>query len=1161
MPQPDALTQITSVDAGPGQRQGLWHNFGVQDGLPTSFMVSLAQDQRGDLWFGTYGGGLCRYDGAQFTTYPGLTDQIKSVAFLFADRQGRLWFTATSKDSNSIYAFDGAQLTTFPAREQIPHKNVCPVREDRRGHLWFFATDESHYMNWAAGDLYRYDGRTLVAFNAAGVLPERGVTSMLEDRHGHLWFGTRDSGVYRCDGEECVALTARDGLPNKTMHVLHEDRRGHLWFSSGTDLHRYDGEQFTALSVPDAQEYGQIHKLIEDRAGHLWISVYNDGVYRYDGQAFTHYTTLDGLTHNSVLDMLADRDGALWFTTHGGGISRYDGTQLQNFTTEDGLAGNHTFSVFEDRHHHLWIGTQTGGVSRYDGAHMETFTQQDGLAGNAVWGIAEDLQGRLFFANRDSGLVVYDGKVFRSIEVSDGQENYSSLHPITLLVDHQGRLWVGGWRGGVLRFDDDACIPIKTDDAADLPSVRSIVETRNGDLFVCSARGLYRYDGEKLTAFPGPQEAWSFVQALCEDRQGHFWIGSRQTGLHRYDGHQNTAYTMRDGLAENHIRCITEDDRGHLWIGTFGGGVSRFDGLVFQRLSRHDGLVNDTVNDIHQDPDGDIWIATEGGLTRYRPHRTAPAVRLTDLVADRRYGPVDAVELQASQHFVSFEFQGRSLSTGPDHMAYVYRLQGHDDQWRPCYERRVDYHDLPLGNYTFEVKAVDRDLNYSEPATVRLQLVPDARDQRIDELEQRVHARTAALEAANAQLATRARQAEVAAAVERVRTQVFSMQQAEDLDQVVLALGRELQDLGIAYHTCGLQILGEGGLHAQRIALRHGSTAVARTRTDGWHAQSSVYKAWQQQQAVYRADLQKDNPDGDDGLLKAGVRAVIDVPFSYGTLALSSENPNAFWPPDIEILQAFAAAIEGAYARYLDFQRLEESNRQIQEATRHKSDFLARMSHDLRTPMNAIIGYTRILLRRAVDKLEPRQFKNLENIEASAQNLLSLINEILDLSRIEAGRVEVNAEEVDVKRLVAECATAIAPLIKPEVELKQELADVPALHTDADLMRRVVMNVLGNAVKFTEHGSITISLQTANSGVTLTIADTGPGIPASDLPYIFEEFRQVEGQSAIKTQEGSGLGLAIVKGTVELLGGTIAADSTVGKGTTFILCIANYQAQ
>ena len=235
---------------------------------------------------------------------------------------------------------------------------------------------------------------------------------------------------------------------------------------------------------------------------------------------------------------------------------------------------------------------------------------------------------------------------------------------------------------------------------------------------------------------------------------------------------------------------------------------------------------------------------------------------------------------------------------------------------------------------------------------------------------------------------------------------------------------------------------------------------------------------------------------------------------------------------------------------------LEAANREIQETTRRKSAFLASMSHDLRTPMNAIIGYTRILLRRVKDALEPRYYRNLENIEASSQNLLSLINEILDLSRIEAGRIEIKPTEVDLKALASECAASVAPLVRDGVEMKQDVQDVPSIYTDGDLLRRVAMNLLGNAVKFTEAGSITLSVRPVDGQVEISVADTGVGIPPEDLPYIFEEFRQVERGGA--EVQGSGLGLAIVKKSVELLGGTIGAESEEGKGTTFILQIEDY---
>ena len=228
--------------------------------------------------------------------------------------------------------------------------------------------------------------------------------------------------------------------------------------------------------------------------------------------------------------------------------------------------------------------------------------------------------------------------------------------------------------------------------------------------------------------------------------------------------------------------------------------------------------------------------------------------------------------------------------------------------------------------------------------------------------------------------------------------------------------------------------------------------------------------------------------------------------------------------------------------------RVEERTAELAQANRHKSEFLASMSHDLRTPMNAIIGYTRILLRRAKDALDDRQYRNLENIQTSADNLLALINEILDLSKIEAGRVEIVPVDVDLRRLVSACVTSVP--VKPDVRLEERIHEVDSVRTDGDILRKVVMNVLGNAAKFTEHGSITVSLQPIDEWIELSVADTGPGIPAEDVPRIFDEFRQVDRDGG---PEGTGLGLSIAKKSIELLGGTISVESKVGEGTTFTL--------
>jgi len=240
------------------------------------------------------------------------------------------------------------------------------------------------------------------------------------------------------------------------------------------------------------------------------------------------------------------------------------------------------------------------------------------------------------------------------------------------------------------------------------------------------------------------------------------------------------------------------------------------------------------------------------------------------------------------------------------------------------------------------------------------------------------------------------------------------------------------------------------------------------------------------------------------------------------------------------------------------YEQIQEQNIQIREANKLKSDFLARMSHDLRTPMNAIIGYTRILLRKSKDALDERQYRNLENVQISANNLLTLINDILDLSKIESGRMDIKLDQVDLKPLVADCAASIESLVKPEVQLLQELGELVPVRTDPDRVRRMVMNLLSNAAKFTEKGNITLSLRSIDGWAELTVADTGIGIPESDLPHIFDEFRQADSKNGVG-KEGTGLGLAIVKKSTDLLGGTIRVESEEGRGSVFTLRIRDYE--
>lgn len=312
---------------------------------------------------------------------------------------------------------------------------------------------------------------------------------------------------------------------------------------------------------------------------------------------------------------------------------------------------------------------------------------------------------------------------------------------------------------------------------------------------------------------------------------------------------------------------------------------------------------------------------------------------------------------------------------------------------------------------------------------------------------------------------------------------------------------------------------------------------------------------------------------------EAGIRSALAVPLKthevvIGVLYVASRIPNKFQEEDQQLLSALAdqasIAIENAklyqqvkqHAEELEgkvrerTQELEEANRKLEIASHHKSEFLANMSHELRTPMNAIIGFTKLVMRRSKDLLPQRQYENLEKILVSAEHLLKLINDILDLSKIEAGRMEVQPERFALEELVDLCLRTVEPMLKTERLrlVKAVEPDLPLLFTDQDKLRQILINLLSNAVKFTEEGTITVTAQHRDGEIAIAVADTGIGIPPDKIELIFEEFRQVDSGTTRK-YGGTGLGLSITRRLAQLLGGDITVHSTVGAGSTFTVTL------
>lgn len=236
--------------------------------------------------------------------------------------------------------------------------------------------------------------------------------------------------------------------------------------------------------------------------------------------------------------------------------------------------------------------------------------------------------------------------------------------------------------------------------------------------------------------------------------------------------------------------------------------------------------------------------------------------------------------------------------------------------------------------------------------------------------------------------------------------------------------------------------------------------------------------------------------------------------------------------------------------------RLQWQSRELEKANRLKSEFLASMSHELRTPINALIGYASLMLDRIYGELTPRQEEGLNRIQGAAQHLLALINDILDLAKIEAGRMPLHLDDVTLSDIVTEISQQIEPLVKKKsLSFNVEMPPKPlTLHTDRTKVKQILLNLLSNAVKFTHKGGIWVTISKDEEDLRFDVRDTGIGIKQSDIESMWEDFRQVD-QSRTREFGGTGLGLSITRKLVDALGGHVFAESVFGKGSTFTVVL------
>ena len=1107
----------------------LWQGQGVKRGRVTvrsadsdEFDIVVAADAHGgfviDLPVGLYDiNALSSRTDIESVRVIVQPDREREVEILLPPAQGNKTPAGRGRSSQAGPGMKQGLWQIYGVPDGLPSPKVLDIIQSRQGHLWIGTN----------GGLSRYDGKTITTFTTADGLPHNSVHALLQDRQGHLWIGGK-KGVCRYDGQSFTTFDVTDGLADDYVQALLEDKEGHLWVGTSRGISRFDGEHFVSFSMEDGLVGNEIASMVEDEKGHLWIGTGRrvlrggNGVSRYDGAVFTDFTVADGLADNEIESLLQDRLGNLWFATNNG-VSRYDGEVFTTVATPADLGHYLVTDIIEDQLGNLWFATGSpgrllsggSGVVRYDGQTFAHFTTADGLADNRVLTAAEDQQGHLWFGTSRGGIVRYDGGRFAPFSTENGLVDNEVQ---ALFEDSKGRVWIGT-KKGISRYDGPTVVGgdvlLKTfgvKDGLTDGNVRDFMEDGRGRIWVATKKGLSRYDdgasaeSKKFSAHGLDRIP---INTLMRDSRGNIWIGAGGThGLIRYDGTTFEYFAGREELGSGGIHSLVEDSRGGLWIGT-RRAVVYYDGTNFTRFTIEDGLLNNNVHTLVLDREDRVWVGTGSGVSYYANE-----------------GRIGVAEL--GQSFVSLTTEGNLVGAGVN--AIYEGRRGH--LWLGT----------PSGVSRYDGQVIQS--LYQQDGLIHPEVHAFLEDHRGD------------IWIATAGGLTRYTPHDSPFLLHL--TTVIADRDYGPITRLVLPAAQRY----LAFQFAGDRL------------TRRSEEILYRYRLQGYQ------NDWQQTRKAFVEYV--DLPPGE----YVFVVEAVDLDLNYSPPVQVEVSVLAPWYTSawkVALLSLgfalFALVSVGSSWRYYRQRRestrlraqmveqerqarirLEQQNARLAEAkdeadnaNRAKSQFLVNMSHEIRTPMNAILGYAQIL---GGDRaLDDRHRKAVDTIGRSGEHLLGLIDNVLDLSKIEAGREQFNGAPLDLQGLIEGLAAMFEMRCQQQGLSWQLDADLQGgvVLGDEGKLRQVLINLLGNAVKFTAAGQVSLRVeQQGQDRYYFAVSDTGLGIPVERQADIFEPFQQ--GDAGL-TKGGTGLGLAISRQHVELMGGQLQLDSVLGEGARFFFTL------